>query len=139
MLIQKWTHMFDGPHIGEPDDSCSVCKSQLVSQIAAASIGTPCSGPGLQSQARGLEGLISQSLSSFERTEVASQSQRRQEFVIKHDHTPKPGWPCPGCHGMGNMGDGAMSISYEETRYTPPTSCSLCNGKGRVLVTAIPD
>ena len=66
-------------------------------------------------------------------------SDKREEFVIKLDSKPKPGWPCPKCHGMGTMMDGACSISAEEIRITPPSKCSLCNGKGRVNVTPIDD
>ena len=125
MLLTKYTHLYDGVHEGEPDPSYSVCKHQAAAigiagrssidpNLLAASMGTPVSGPGISGSSIG-------------------------EYVIKHDHTPKPGWACPSCGGRGDNGDGSFSMSYEETRIRPATKCTLCNGKGRVLVTAIPD
>ena len=77
MLLTKYTHLYDGVHEGEPDPSCSVCKHQAAAigiagrssidpNLLAASIGIPVSGPGISGSSIG-------------------------EYVIKHDHTPKPG------------------------------------------------
>ena len=62
--------------------------------------------------------------------------------IIKHE--PKPGWSCPNCFGMGTMADGSISCGvdingYGQTTIVHPTKCCVCNGKGRVLITAIPD
>src|ERR1041385_5031311 len=59
------------------------------------------------------------------------------ETVVKF--TPLPGWPCPACGGGGHMMDGSATFGPDKYHYTLPTPCSVCQGKGRVLVSPIPD
>ena len=61
----------------------------------------------------------------------------RDEIIIRHDTKPKPRWPCPKCHGVGDMQDGSFSQSATETRIRRPTKCGVCKGSGRVNVTPI--
>jgi hypothetical protein len=57
--------------------------------------------------------------------------------------TPPPkGWPCPRCHGVGNMGDGSCGWGRNEDGSTTvtvreSTKCSLCLGSGRVECTPV--
>lgn len=62
-----------------------------------------------------------------------------EPIVIKHAATPKPGWPCPQCHGLGHACDGGISITQTETKIWPATPCYLCKGKGRVRVLPLED
>lgn len=63
----------------------------------------------------------------------------RDEIVIRLNAEARPGWQCPNCGGWGHMNDGSSSLGPDEVRSTPSTKCWVCNGKGRVLVSAIPD
>lgn len=58
-----------------------------------------------------------------------------RDIVIPIDTRPKPGWPCPKCHGFGHMCDGGGSYGPTEIRITRPTKCHLCDGTGRVHCT----
>jgi RecJ-like exonuclease len=59
--------------------------------------------------------------------------------------TPEPGtWPCPRCHGVGDMADGAVTftgLGFQATALDcrKPTPCPLCGGNGRVRVLRVPD
>lgn len=63
------------------------------------------------------------------------------EFVVQ----PPVGWPCPHCGGWGRMMDGMSSYSYDAAtgkcvmRHREASKCPTCDGKGRVLVTPVPD
>lgn len=58
--------------------------------------------------------------------------------VVRSRHTV--GWACPNCHGMGHMCDGSFGIDPGGfTRHRAPSPCPVCRGKGRVLVTPLPD
>jgi len=51
------------------------------------------------------------------------------------------GWLCPQCGGSGSNCDGNISIGPRpgDFEIQPASKCNLCNGKGRVLITPLPD
>ena len=53
--------------------------------------------------------------------------------------SPKPGWPCPSCGGLGTNADGQFSMSHTEVRLRPATKCGTCLGKGRVKLVPFTD
>lgn len=63
----------------------------------------------------------------------------QDEVVIKISPMKLEGFPCPACHGLGNLNDGSCSISATEFRYRPATKCCVCRGKGRVRVLLLED
>jgi hypothetical protein len=54
-------------------------------------------------------------------------------------------WPCPCCRGLGEVPGGAVEFRTASggmlvaTSYRPAAPCRLCRGKGRVLVSPLPD
>jgi hypothetical protein len=67
-----------------------------------------------------------------------------EELVIRIPPQNKPGYACPQCGGSGKNADGSFSMGLlpdgtTEYRSRPCSDCCLCNGKGRVLITPIPD
>lgn len=51
----------------------------------------------------------------------------------------RPGWTCPACGGLGHLLDGWEFLSCTEHKSKPATTCSQCNGKGRVNISPIED
>lgn len=44
-------------------------------------------------------------------------------------------FPCPNCHGLGHMLDGALTVGPDGiTDHKPATVCWVCDGKRRVRV-----
>jgi hypothetical protein len=64
--------------------------------------------------------------------------ERERVYTFKPE--PKPGIPCPRCHGMGTNPDGSLSIGTAPdgtvtVRERLPSKCHLCAGSGRVTCT----
>ncbi len=63
--------------------------------------------------------------------------------IIPPKKYPLGTWQCPKCGGMGTNCDGAFSIGAmadgsTEIRSRPASPCSLCGGKGIVLISQVP-
>ena len=83
---------------------------------------------------------------AFDSTVLATtESSMEKETIIRLKPKSVQGWPCPRCGGFGHNSDGMGSAGYDsstgELVFTsrPCSKCYLCNGKGRVLVSQIPD
>jgi DnaJ-class molecular chaperone len=49
-------------------------------------------------------------------------------------------WPCPNCRGLGTLNDGCLDLGPYGSRVIRPASkCRLCEGKGKVHASPMPE